>query len=258
MATQLSVMATRLKSLHVPGKPLVLANVYDYLSADAVAGLSSCNALATASYAVASAAGVSDDELTLETNVAAAKLIGKVAAKHDKPLTVDLQDGYGTRLEEAIVSIVAAGAVGINLEDFDRGTDAFFPADEAANRIKTVLETARRQKIPDFVVNARCDTLVHGGSLEETIARGRAYLDAGATSVFVWGGGKRGISKGEIVELVKGFDGRLNVSMKMGVPDALGVKELSALGVSRISVGPRIQMAAVRQVTETAEALLSG
>jgi hypothetical protein len=32
-----------------------------------------------------------------------------VAAEHKKPLTVDLQDGYGTELEDAVRQIVEAG-----------------------------------------------------------------------------------------------------------------------------------------------------
>src|ERR1700742_2463962 len=96
----LNETAKTLRSLHRPGRPLVLANVYDVLSASAVAPLPSCQALATASYAVALAAGTNDDDLTLEQNIAAARQIGKVAAKHNKPFTVDLQDGYGDRLHE--------------------------------------------------------------------------------------------------------------------------------------------------------------
>jgi len=42
-------LAGTLKALHKPGDPLVLANVYDILSARAVASLPSSKALATAS-----------------------------------------------------------------------------------------------------------------------------------------------------------------------------------------------------------------
>ena len=57
-------------------------------------------ALATASYAVAAAAGLEDDDLTLEINLAAVKGIAKVAKQFNLPLTVDFQDGYGDKLEE--------------------------------------------------------------------------------------------------------------------------------------------------------------
>lgn len=84
------------------------------------------------------------------------------------------------------------------------------------DRIKKVLDTAHSFGIPDFVVNARCDVLVYGGSLREVVNRGQAYLAAGASTVFVWGGSARGgLHREEVVELVEAFDGRLNVLMKL-------------------------------------------
>ena len=250
----LGELARTLQSYHRPGNPIVLANVHDVFSAKAVAPLSSAKALATASYAVAIAAGTSDDDLTLEQNVAAARLIGKVAAEHNKPLTVDLQDGYGDRITEAVRQVIEAGAVGINLEDYNKETKMFYSVDEAAARVKTAVEVGAKEGMPDFVVNARCDTLVQGGGMEETIERGRKYLAAGATSVFVWGGSKRGISRAEVQRLVKEFDGRLNVSLKWA--DGLTVSELAELGVSRISVGPTIAFLAMAEYERQAQHLL--
>jgi len=85
----------------MPGRPLVLANVYDVLSAAAFARIPLSSALATASYAVARAAGTEDDYMTIEQNLAAVRLIVYVAVQYEKPLTVDLQDGYVDRLAEA-------------------------------------------------------------------------------------------------------------------------------------------------------------
>lgn len=125
------------------------------------------------------------------------------------------------------------------------------------------------------VADTAHSVLVHGGSFEETITRGKAYLEAGATSVFVWGGGSGrvgdasaasganedgpknfGISKQEIEQLVTAFDGRLNVSLKLGVPGALTVAELAKIGVSRISIGPTLQFKAMERVAEVAGELL--
>jgi 2-methylisocitrate lyase-like PEP mutase family enzyme len=252
----LNQLARTLKALHEPGKPLVLANVYDILSAEAVGSLQSCKALATASYAVARAWGTEDDDMTLETNLNAVAGIGKVAMKLKKPLTVDLQDAYGTELEDAIRGVIERGAVGINLEDCDKATSKMYPADEAANRVKQALAIAKKVGVPDFVVNARCDTLVHGGEMDEVIARGKKYLAAGATTLFVWGGSGRGVSRAEVVRMVKEFDGRLNVSMRMGSPDALMVPELAKIGVARISVGPAIQFMAMDYYAQKADELL--
>lgn len=251
-----NAIAVTLKSLHKPGNPLVLTNVYDILSARAVAALPNCVALATASYAVARASGTEDDDMTLETNLAAVRGIVAVAKEFNKPLTIDIQDGYGKRLEESIGALVDMGVAGVNLEDCDKDTQKMHSKAEAISRIKRALSTARQHGMPDFVVNARCDTLVQGGQLAEVIERGKAYLAAGATTVFVWGGSKRGVSGAEVAEMVEAFEGRLNVSMKLS-PDGLKVKALSELGVARISIGPAIQFIAMETFAKEAEKILN-
>lgn len=256
MAVAQNILAKTFKSLHKPGTPLVLVNVYDAPSANAVASLPSATAIATASYAVAQAAGVEDDDLTHETNLTAAKAIASVASKYQKPVSVDFQDGYGELLEEATASLLQLGIVGVNLEDCNKTTHTMYGVAEAVARIKKVLTVAQSHGVPDFVVNARCDTLIHGGNLSDAITRGQAYLAAGATAVFVWGGTTRGgISRDEVVQLVKAFDGRLNVSKKL-VPDGLTVKELAEIGVARISIGPALQFIAMAKFKEEAEKIL--
>jgi 2-methylisocitrate lyase-like PEP mutase family enzyme len=248
-------LAQVFRALHKPGSPVVLANVYDVLSARTVAALPSCKALATASYAVARAHGVEDSDMQLETNLSAVRGIVKVAHEFDKPLTVDIQDAYGDRLEEAIREVVKLGVSGVNLEDCDKQTQKLHPVQEAVSRIHRALAVAREEGVPDFVINARCDTLMHGGEMPEVLQRGKAYLDAGATSVFGLGGSKREISTHEIAQMVKEVDGRLNFGLKMS-PGNLTVKELAQIGVARISVGPQLQFKAMATIAKEAEALL--
>lgn len=250
----MNATAVTLKEFHKPGTPLVLANVYDILSARAVAELPSCKALATASYSVARASGTEDDDMTLETNLAAVQGIAAVATEFNKPLTVDLQDGYGSRLEEAVGKVVELGVVGINLEDCDKETQNMYSQAEAAGRVRRTLDVAKQQGVPDFVVNARCDTLVRGGETSEVLERGKAYLEAGATTVFVWGGSRRGVSEEEVGTMVKAFDGRLNVAMKMS--GGLSVRQLAELGVARCSVGPQIQLMAMETFATQAKKIL--
>ncbi|EMC94204.1 hypothetical protein BAUCODRAFT_223719 [Baudoinia panamericana UAMH 10762] len=247
--------ASASRSLHVPGKPVVLANVYEIVNARAVAALPACKALATARYGNAKAHGTEDNDLTLETNLASIRGIATVAEEFGKPLTVDLQDGYGSRLEEAIRSIVKLGAVGCNLEDFDSAVQKLYSQAEATDRVKRVLGVAKHNGVPDFVLNARCDAFAYGGDISEVVERGKAYLDAGATTVFVWGGRARGISRSEVSETVKALDGRLNVMMKLS-PDGLNVGQLASLGVARTSVGPALQILAMLTYSEGADKIL--
>ena len=252
-----STLATTFRQYHVPGAPLILTNVYDAVTARAVAKLSATRALATASYAVAQAAGVSDNDLDLEKNLAAVSAIAPVAKETEIPLSVDWQDGYGDRLEEGIEKLLAHGVVGINLEDCDNESDQMIPLKDAAERVQRVLAVAKKHGVDDFVVNARTDALLHGGPISEAITRGKAYLAAGATTVFVWGGSTRGgITKNEVIELTKAFDGRLNVSLKRD-PGNLTVKDLASIGVARISIGPALQFVAVKAFADEAEKLLN-
>lgn len=257
MASNHNFRAKEFKGLHKPGSPLIVANVFDAASAKIVAALPQAKAVATASYAVAAAAGVHDDDLDLETSLRATRAIARVVAESGLPITVDLQDGYGDQLEHAITEILKIGVVGINLEDYDRGNSSLYDVDEAAARIKKVLQVADSCGVSDFVVNARCDALVQGRELSEVINRGKAYLAAGATTVFVWGGPARGgTSREEVAQLVKAFDGRLSVWMKLS--GGLNGKSLADIGVARISVGPTLQMSAMEKFKQEAVRVLRG
>jgi 2-methylisocitrate lyase-like PEP mutase family enzyme len=233
----------------------MVANIYDAPSAKAITALASSKALATTSYAVAEAAGTSDEKLPLTELLRSAKIINRAIQPFGKPLSVDIRDGYGDALEDAVRALITeAGAVGINLEDYYQAEGRLYTVSEAVDRIKRVLDVARDLGVPDFVVNARCDVLVKGGTLEEVIERGEAYLAAGATTVFVWGGsGRGGVSREEVVRLVEAFGGRLNVLKSGG---GLSVKELAEIGVARISVGPLLQGKALERIREVAAELL--
>jgi 2-methylisocitrate lyase-like PEP mutase family enzyme len=253
MAAAQASLAKAFKALHKPGSPIILANVYDAATARAVAALPSSRAIATSSFAIAAVAGSSDDDLTRELNFKAAETISNSVKEFGKPLSVDFQDGYGERLEDALTELIKTGAVGINLEDYNREEDRFYTPDEAAARVQRAVKTAHALGIPDFVVNARSDVLVHGGELSEVVSRGKKYLAAGATTVFVWGA-SRGVSRDEVKELVEAFDGRLNVLMKPS--NGLTAKELSDLGVARISIGISLYLAALAKFKEEAEKVL--
>ncbi|CAI6274830.1 unnamed protein product [Periconia digitata] len=251
--------AKHLKSLHKPGQPLILANVWDSLTANVVAALPETKALATASYAVAGAVGIDDPSLTLAENLRAVTGIAKVAARHNKSLTADLQDGYDDSLPSAITQLVELGVVGCNLEDFSRTRDALYSIDEAVGRVQLALRTAADLGVPDFVVNARTDALLVGHDIDEAIARGKAYIAAGATTAFIWGGRERpGVRTAEVEKAVKELGGMLNVSMARVRKGGLGVQELRDIGVARISVGPQLMMRTIGAVGEEAGKIYRG
>ena len=105
----------------------------------------------------------------------------------------------------------------------------------AVAKVGEVMEAAREEGVPDFVVNARTDVLGFGGDIGDVVVRGKRYLEAGATSVFVWGVRKWDITEEDVRRMSEAFKGRLAVQ-----PGGIGIKRLCGLGVSRISLGPAL------------------
>lgn len=247
------------RALHKPGNPLILTNVWDAITASSIASLPQTRALATASFAVAAAAGLSDNDLTLEVNMRAVSAIAQVAKQHDLPLTVDFQDGFGDDLENGVRKLIELGAVGINLEDFSRSLNGLLSISEQCEKIKTVMGIAQELGVPDFVVNARTDALFEGKDVSEAIERGKAYLEAGAFNVFIWGGPSRqGWNRSEVERASKALDGRLNVILLRGKVGGLSVKQIGELGVARISIGPGLMKWASEQISQEAARILEG
>lgn len=113
------------------------------------------------------------------------------AAVPDVPFLVDADTGFGHELaiDRTVRELIHAGAAGMHLEDQEAAkrcghrpnkrvvaTDEMVARIEAANR-------ARRETDPDFLLMARTDAFASEG-LEATIARCRAYVDAGADALF--------------------------------------------------------------------------
>lgn len=251
-------IAKAFRALHQPGNPILLTNVYDAATASIIASLPTAPAIATASFAIAASIGIDDNALTKSQNLSAIAAIASAirAVNPLKPLTVDLQDGYGdtAELADTVRQVIALGAVGCNIEDAD-AMGELRSLDEAVERVRTVVRTAAEAGVPDFVVNARTDVLA-GGTVDQAIDRGKAFLGAGAWTVFVWGPGGRGVAREEVVSLVAALDGRVNVKMNLS-EGFLGVKEIRQLGVARISVGPEMWKFAMKAFTEKAERLLA-
>lgn len=233
-------LAKKLKELHVSGKPLIVANVWDAPSAQTISEQASTKAIATASYAVAAVQGIEDHALTLVENLAGIRYVAagiKKAGKADEiPLSADLQDGYDDPAE-TIRKAIALGVVGANIEDLDNKKETLRSVDEAVMRIQAAHKAATHAGVPDFVINARTDVLGFDGTIQDAIDRGKKFIEAGATTAFIWGAFKHDITPEEVEEMVKALDGKLAVQ-----PGNIEIEKLVELGVARISVGPRLWM----------------
>ncbi|MFF5626221.1 isocitrate lyase/phosphoenolpyruvate mutase family protein [Microbacterium sp. NPDC012755] len=239
--------AQTLIGLYEAPEILRVVNVWDVVSARAVAALPETRAIATAGHGVAASFGYDDGATPRETMI---DMVGRIAAAVDVPVTADLDDGYGDAGETTRLAI-AAGVVGANVEDRLR------PLDESVAAVAAIVKAAEAEGVP-FALNARTDAFVRGGGrpVEESIAdaihRGRAYLDAGATAVFVPGILDEAVTR----QLVEGI-GERKVSV-IGLPGALTAAQYESLGVARISYGPLPQRVALTAVQELAASLYAG
>jgi 2-methylisocitrate lyase-like PEP mutase family enzyme len=248
--TDLAARARTLLDLHTAPEILVLANVWDVVSARVVAATDGVRALATASHSIAATFGYEDGEnIPLALHLDMLELITSAV---DLPVSLDMEAGYGDP-GETTRRAIAAGAVGGNLED------GMKPLDEAVAAVEAVLRAGRDAGI-DFVLNARTDAFLRapadadrGELVAEAVRRGRAYLEAGAPVVFVPGL----VDREEIAAVVEGL-GRNRVSV-ISVPGAsLPARELQELGVARVSTGPFTQRVALTALQDATAELVAG
>jgi len=210
--------AETFRSLHGGGRILVLPNAWDVASARIVEA-AGARAIATTSAGVANVLGYTDGErIPRDLMMAAA---ARIVRSVDLPVTVDAEAGYGRRPEDAAETarqVIAAGAVGMNLED---GTgdlsDPLFEVEQQVARIRAVREVAAND-VP-FVLNARVDVFLAAigepeSRFQEAVRRANAYRDAGADCLFV-----PGVTDAKVIEeLVRAIQGPLNVLAGPGTP----------------------------------------
>jgi 2-methylisocitrate lyase-like PEP mutase family enzyme len=242
--------AAALRDLHLAPELLQVVNVWDVVSARAVASLPGTRALATASHSIAASFGYEDGEnIPVELML---DMCGRIAAAVDAPVTADLEAGYGD-VHATIRRAIGLGIVGANLED--GVPDGLRPLAQAVHAVEAAVSAGEDEGVP-FVLNARTDVFLRPGEPAEQLAaaveRGRAYVDAGATCVFVPGR----LTAEQVAELVAGIgDRRISV---FGYPGAVPPAELEALGVARLSYGPQPQRVALAALQGLGTDLLGG
>ena len=219
--------AAMLRRLHVPGNPLLLANIWDPATAR-VAESAGMRAIATASAAVAPVNG-HEDHGHLPPDVAF-RALRRIADAVSLPVTADLEDGYGLSAQEFVNRLASAGACGANFEDTDHRAGVLVDADRQAERIASIKAAARARGF-DPVINARIDVHLRNGPIEDGLARARTYFDAGADCVY-----PILLSDASAIRQYVAL-GPTNILYR---PEGIEPAELASLGVARISVGPSL------------------
>jgi 2-methylisocitrate lyase-like PEP mutase family enzyme len=232
--------ARLLRSWHRGPGVLVLPNAWDVASARRLARVPGCRALATTSAGVARSLGYEDGAAPADGML---RVAARIAAAVDLPVTADLERGYDDP-PATIAAAWDAGIVGANIED-SVGDALPVPVEEQVALLRAV-----RAAAPELVLNARVDTFLHGVGVEETIERGRAYLDAGADCVF-----PITISDPEDLRaVVEGVGGPVAVVVVPGLPP---LDELERIGVARLTWGGGLAAVALEAAAEAAARLLA-
>lgn len=221
-------------ALHVPGRPLVLYNVWDAGSARAVER-AGAKAIATGSVSVAGAHGLGDGEkLPVELALAnAERVVGAISV----PVTIDFEGAYAPEPDKAGVNVAllaATGAVGCNFEDQVVGGEGLYAPKDQVRRLRAI----RSAVGPHFFINARTDLFLkadkaaHSREMaDEAIDRGLAYADAGASGFFV-----PGLVDLRLIErIAKAVPLPVN---SMAIPGAPAKRQMAEVGIARISYGP--------------------
>lgn len=250
-------LATAFRRLHQPreGAILVLPNAWDAMSARLIEEAGAA-AIATTSAGVSWSLGRPDGEgLTRDDMIDAVR---RIADSVRIPVTADIEGGYGSGtpadVEDSVRRVIAAGAVGINLEDgAGSGEEVLLETPRQVERVAAAHAAAESEGVKLFI-NARVDVYLRqfgkeAGRFDESVGRARAYIAAGADGIFVPGV----VDPATIGRLAAAVGAPLNV---MAGPGAPTITQLAQLGVARVSIGPALTLSVMAHIRRAAAELL--
>jgi 2-methylisocitrate lyase-like PEP mutase family enzyme len=236
---------SRFAQLHEAGC-FVMPNAWDMGSARLLASLG-FEAIATTSSGHAASLGRMDQQVTLEELLAHVDELVKAV---EVPVSVDAERCFANDaagVSATVERIAGTGAAGVSIEDYspDSGID---PVDIAVERVAAAAEVARSHRM---VLTARAENHLYGiEDLDDTIARLRAYRQAGADVVYApWLA-----DGGQIARVVSESGAPVNVLARADAPN---VTELATAGVRRVSTGGALAFAAYGALAAAARELLT-
>jgi 2-methylisocitrate lyase-like PEP mutase family enzyme len=234
--------AAAFRALH-EGEPFVIPNPWDAGAARVLEALG-FPALATTSSGFAFTLGRPDGGASLDELAEHVRALDRATSL---PVSVDLENGHGREpgaAARAITLAASAGAVGGSIEDWDPATGVY-PLERAVERVSAACQAARELSFP-FMVTARAENHIRGHpDLADTIARLRAYEQAGADVLYA-----PGLRGAEEIRTVCAAVGRpVNVLAYPGIT----VREIADAGAQRISVGGALAWTAVEAMIQAAE-----
>lgn len=250
---------TRLKTLITAPELLVMPGAYDPLSSRLIceAGF---KAIQCSGFAMSvTHLGLPDYSfLSLSDMLTVTE---KIVSAADVPVMADADTGFGNAVNawHAVKAFERIGCAGLNIEDQEMPKrcghlegKSIISINEAVGKIRACADA---REDPDFVINARTDALAVGG-IDEVIRRGNAYLEAGATMIFVDGMTTRELT----AAAVNGIRGPVAINLVEGgrSPSDFTFAEMEAMGVARVSLPLTLALGAVSGMRAALAAVSQG
>ncbi len=240
------------RALHASGC-FVIPNPWDAGSARYLASLG-FQALASTSSGFAWSHARADGAMPLDAVLAH---LGEIVAATDLPVNADFESGYGATPRDVAESVrlaVATGVAGLSIEDSTG--DAAQPIHELPEALARL--RAAREAIDaaggDTLLVGRAENFLHGRpDLADTIARLRAYAEAGADCLYA-----PGLKSREDITAVVAAVAPKPVNLLVGSTSDLALADIAALGVRRVSVGGGLARSAWGAFMRAAQALQQG
>lgn len=234
-----------------PG-PLLVGGAHDALSAKLVeeAGF---DAVWASGFEISASHGVPDANiLTMTDNLLAAARMARVAGI---PIIADCDNGYGNAINViyTVQEYEREGIAAICIEDNVFPKRCSFYAgvkrelaeiEEHAGKIRACVRTRRS---PDFLIIARTEALIAGWGMDEALARGRAYADAGADMVLIH---SKSEQPDEVLEFARRWDRTTPLVCVPTIYRETTAKELAEAGFKMViyaNHGLRSSIRAMRQ-----------
>lgn len=241
-------MARRFREMLESGQPYVQPGVFNAQAA-MIAQAAGFQTVGLSGYSLsATMLGKPDVGLTTMTEVV--QMTGYVCDAVDIPVLADADTGYGNAINamRTVEQLIKAGVGGMFMEDQVApkrcghvSGKRVIPMDEAVGKYRAAVRVRDRLD-PDVVLVARCDARgVAGGSVEETIRRGKAYMDAGMDVFFPEGL----VSKAELERVAREVGAPLLYN-RTGVSPQLGVDEMAQMRIFIVANAGGAMRAAAR------------
>lgn len=236
--------------LHKSEEMLFLGNAWDLLSALTLEKVG-FNAIGTTSWGIANSLGCVDGELIdFDRHLA---IIKTITENVNIPVSADIEAGYSEDMEEIVDNVLrtaSIGVAGINIEDSLKKQKGLRDISQHCVLLSNIRTALDKNGYKNFYINARTDTYLQTeNAFAETMERAKAYVESGASGIFVPGM----TSDQEIKEIASTIIAPLNV---MSLPGLTNCNKLKELGVKRFSFGNALSDKYIAFLEKEAEQLV--